>query len=299
MDYSQKPLFRHGISAAAKLFFFFVASVCLLAIDSRVRLLEPLRQVVSTALYPIQRALLLPRDAAYSVSDYFGAQNHLLKQNETLRRAAVAQTQRESTLKQVEAENAQLRRLLELRSTTTQSWQPAEILYEMREAKSHRVVIDKGSIQNIAQGMPVMDEVGVIGQVVRVFPLSSEVNLITDRNQAVPVQFARNKLRAVAYGGIEGDLLEIRFMAANADVQVGDELYTSGIDGVYPAGLPVAKVMKVDKDTAEGFAKIICQPLAGLNRHKHVVVMASKIELPAPPPTPVLDPQKTKKRGAK
>jgi rod shape-determining protein MreC len=109
---------------------------------------------------------------------------------------------------------------------------------------------------------------------------------------------ARNGLRAVAYGGVEGGMLEIKFMAGNADIKEGDELYTSGIDGVYPPNLPVAKVVQIDRSTALGFARIVCQPLAGVTRNRHVAVITSKQSIPPPIEVPVLDDKKRGKRKA-
>jgi rod shape-determining protein MreC len=117
-----------------------------------------------------------------------------------------------------------------------------------------------------------------------------------DKDQATPVQVARNGLRGIAYGGVEGGMLEIKFMAGNADIKEGDELYTSGIDGVYPPNLPVAKVLRIDRATALGFAKIICQPIAGVTRNRHVSIITSKLVIPPPIEAPTVDDKKRGKR---
>jgi rod shape-determining protein MreC len=135
-----------------------------------------------------------------------------------------------------------------------------------------------------------------LGQVVRVFPLTSEVNLIVDKDQATPVQIARNGLRAVAYGGVEGGMLEIKFMAGNADIKEGDELYTSGIDGIYPPNLAVAKVIRIERSTSIGFARIVCQPMAGVTRNRHVALITSKQIIPAPIDALSSDEKKRSKR---
>ena len=120
-----------------------------------------------------------------------------------------------------------------------------------------------------------IDESGVLGQVTRVYPLVSEVTLVIDREQAIPVLNVRTGARSVAYGdpSAHGALLELRFMAGNADVQIGDLLTTSGVDGVYPPGLPVAKVEKVERRADSGFARILCAPQALVDGARHVMVL--------------------------
>ena len=151
----------------------------------------------------------------------------------------------------------------------------AEILYAARDPFSRRVVIDKGCQAGIAAGQAVIDDLGVIGQVTRVFPLMAEVTLLTDKDQAIPVQVQRNGLRAVAAGAGAGSI-ELRFLAANAEVQVGDILVTSGLDGLYLPGLPVARVAQIDRDNSYAFARIRCEPIAGVERHGQVLVLGSR-----------------------
>ena len=146
------------------------------------------------------------------------------------------------------------------------------------------MVVDKGLAQGIAAGSPVISEAGVIGQVTRVYPLSSEVTLLTDKDAAVPVLNARTQARSAAYGLATGDALELRFMAGNADVQVGDLLQTSGVDGVYPPGLPVAKVITIDRKVDSGFAKIVLAPAAPTGGVRHVLVLEPMgLQLPPHP----------------
>jgi rod shape-determining protein MreC len=126
-------------------------------------------------------------------------------------------------------------------------------------------------------------EAGIVGQVTRVHPLLSEVTLITDRDQATPVQVVRNGLRAVAFGGGASGMLELRFMAAIAEIQEGDRLVTSGIDGTYPAGLPVANVVKIERDPEQGFAHVVCKPIAGVDRGRHLLVLSDDAARPPRP----------------
>jgi rod shape-determining protein MreC len=253
-----------------------------------------MRQTIAIALYPLEQAMLMPRAALDYLSQWVEDQGDLAARNQALEKnasaAAVLAQQFQGTL----AENTQLRALLALRQREGIVTLAADILYETREPITLKVVIDRGSYHSVTTGMPVVDAKGLLGQVVRVFSLTSEVNLIADKDQATPVQVARNGIRAVAYGGMPGGMLELRYMAGNADIKEGDELYTSGIDGVYPPNLAVAKVISVDRATALGFAKIICQPVAGVTSNRHVAIITSKVNIP--PPIEVLNAD-DKKRG--
>jgi rod shape-determining protein MreC len=136
----------------------------------------------------------------------------------------------------------------------------------------------------------------VLGQVTRVFPMQSEATLITDKNQAVPVKLVRNGLRSVLFGA-SGGQLELRFLAANADVQPGDLLVTSGLDGIYQPGLPVAKVVRVDRDAAYSFARILCEPVAGVERHGQVLILGARE--PLPPQIEETEPRDKPSKGRK
>jgi rod shape-determining protein MreC len=145
-------------------------------------------------------------------------------------------------------------------------------------------VLDRGARSGVKPGLPVIDNAGVVGQVTRVFPFTSEVTLLTDKEQAIPVQVLRSGLRSVAYGRGHSGLLDLRFVAPNADIQVGDVLVTSGLDGMYPAGLAVAKVIQVENVAAGSFGRVICQPLAGIDRHRQLLIVMSDQAPVARPP---------------
>jgi rod shape-determining protein MreC len=176
-------------------------------------------------------------------------------------------------------ENTRLRALLDMRSRVQVNAQVAEVIYAVRDPFSRRVVVDKGLTQGIAPGSPVVDDVGVIGQVTRVYPLNAEVTLLSDKDQALPVQIARTGVRAVMFGAGSG-MLELRYLATDVDLREGDRIVTSGLDGVFAPGLPVARVKSVDRDGSGGFVRILCVPLAGIEAHSTVLIMA--------PGTPVI-----------
>ncbi len=150
----------------------------------------------------------------------------------------------------------------------------AELLYEAGDPYSRKIFINRGARQGVVAGAPVLNEVGVLGQVTEVYPLSAVVTLLTDRDAAIPVLNSRTQQRGAAFGGVDGGTaLELRFMAGNADVQVGDALTTSGVDGVYPPGLPVARVVQVDRRSDAGFARIVLAPAAMMDNLRHMLVL--------------------------
>jgi len=184
---------------------------------------------------------------------------------------------------QLTAENTHLRALLELGSRASTQTTPVEVQYDTRDPFTQKVVIGKGSQQGIQDGAPVVNEDGVIGQVTRVFPLQSEVTLLSDKDQAVPVQIVRTGLRSVIYGTPKGDTLDLRFVPISADVQTGDELVTSGLDGIYPPGLPVAKVVRVDKQADTAFARVVCLPIAPVRGARQLLVLHYEVNQPPNP----------------
>jgi rod shape-determining protein MreC len=283
MDYQPPPFFSRGPAPLVRLTFFASLAVLLMVLDARFRYVEPLRQVISLAAYPLQRAATLPVELFGAVSDYFTTQVGLKRENDALKTREARAAGDLLTLDALRAENAQLRRLLEARERLPRKSTLAEILYAARDPFSRKIVIDKGSQEGIQAGQAVIDEVGVIGQVTRVFPLLSEVTLITDKDQRIPVQVVRNGLRAVLYGGAEGGMLDLSYMAANADIQAQDLLVTSGIDGTYPAGLPVASVSRIERDAAYAFARITCVPTAGVESNRQVLVLSLEASPPPPP----------------
>jgi rod shape-determining protein MreC len=229
-------------------------------------------------------AALMPRDALANMGTYFSSINALQKEVRDLKSQQVAMAQAMQQAQLQMAENAQLRRLMDAREHLPVRSMMSEILYDARDPSTRRVVLDRGTRNGVKLGLPVIDNAGVVGQVTRVFPFTSEVTLLTDKEQAIPVQVLRNGLRSVAYGRGQSGLLDLRFVAPNADIQVGDVLVTSGLDGVYPAGLAVAKVIQVENVAQGAFGRVICQPLAGIDRHRQLLIVMSDQPLPPRPP---------------
>ena len=282
VGHAPPPFFKRGPAPLVRLAFFVSLSLILLIADLRFHTLELARMAVATVAWPLQRATWMPIDAATDFGAYLALQSTLLKENEELRRRQLGTANLLLRQRHLEQENKRLRVLLDMRARLPVEGRIAEILYAARDPFSRRVIIDKGIQHGISAGQAVVDDIGVIGQVTRVFPLAAEVLLLTDKDQAIPVEVQRNGLRAVLAGAGAG-MMELRFLAANAEVQIGDILVTSGLDGVYLPGLPVAKVVKTDRDSAYSFARITCAPLAGVERHGLALVLGSRTALPPQP----------------
>ncbi|MBV6410309.1 MAG: rod shape-determining protein MreC [Burkholderiales bacterium] len=275
------PFFKRGPAPLARLAFFVILSLALLVLDLKYRYLDLGRQAVAVVLYPLQRAAYTPVDLYEQLGGYFTSLAVLQRENVHLKRKELESANWLMRQQHLELENQRLRELLDMKVRQPVSGTLAEILYAARDPFSRRIIVDKGSQDGIAPGQAVVDEVGVLGQVTRVFPLQSEVTLVTDKNQAVPVKIVRNGLRTVLFGA-SGGQLELRFLAANADVQTGDLLVTSGLDGVYLPGLPVAKVARVDRDAAYSFARILCEPVGGVEKHGQVLILGVRDSAPLP-----------------
>ncbi len=293
LDQEPPPFFRQGTSAFSKLIVFSAAALFLMVADTRFHMLQPARVVLQAVLFPMQwlaqQPGLLAAEAALFIDKVRSADAVHSGLLEQLRE----QSARAYQVEQLALENRRLRELLELRPTLSVFGKAAQVVYDAADPFARKVVIDQGQAQGVKLGSPVIDEKGVLGQVTQVFLLSSEVTLITDRDHATPVLNVRTGARGVVYGDTSShaDAMELRFMAANADVAEGDLLTTSGVDGVYPAGLPVARVEKVDRQVNAVFAQIYCVPVALVSGAGHVLVLDAVADgVPPRPDIPVAPP---------
>jgi len=283
VEHSPPPFFVRGPAPLVRLAFFASLSLTLLVLDARFRYAESLRSVFVLAAYPLQQVARLPVAAAEGISSYFASQSQLHAENESLRARLLAAAQGAQRYEAAAAEVSQLRRVIGAAERIERKSMPAEILYSGRDPFARKVILDRGAQHGVRPGSPVVDEIGVIGQLTRAHAFVSEVTLLTDKDQAIPVQVVRNGLRAIAFGGGSSGLLELRYMAANADIENGDHLVTSGIDGTYPPGLPVASVVRVERDASYTFARVLAQPSAGVERGHYTLVLSSEVRLPPYP----------------
>lgn len=277
------PIFRQGPTPLVRLLLFVSVCLVMLVADLRFRYLEVVRQALSVATWPLQMAAAAPADFVRKATVYFATLVDVQQENAALRQSQVDAAQRLLRFEQLEAENERLRALLDMAAALSVRSVAAEILYDAPDPFARKVILNRGSQQGVEAGMAVVNEQGMIGQVTRVYPVQSEVTLLTDKDQNVPVQVARNGLRGVLAGAGQGRL-ELRFTLSGADVRVGDRLVTSGLDGIFLPGLPVADVVSVDRDT-QTFAVIVCEPVAGVERTTQVLVLG-RAEPPPPRPEP-------------
>lgn len=301
LDRDPPPFFRQGPSALSKLAVCSALALLLMVADARFKVLQPARIALAGALYPLQWLAIQPVQWADRAGNYVSTIATAETAQEESRRKLSMQSLRANQVEELELENQRLRKLLDLSQRITTGLRAAQVLYDAADPYTRKVIIDKGLLQRVQVGSPVLDETGVIGQVTRVYPLVSEVTLITDRDHAIPVLNVRTGARGVAFGenSTRADALELRYMASNADVAVGDLLTSSGVDGVYPPGLPVARVEKVERKVDAVFARIYCVPLGLVSGATHVVVLdpvGSQIpERPEPAsasqPTPAAKPK--------
>jgi rod shape-determining protein MreC len=272
--------FDRGPSPLVRLTFFAVLSVLLMFIDVRYRYLESTRSALSVMVSPVQAVATLPARLWNQGGDYFSLQATLKNQNQTLQQQHLADAAQLLKLQALQAESEQLRKLNALPLRALQTSQLAEVIYSERDLFKRKIIISKGARDQIAAGQVVIDDSGVVGQITRVFPFLSEVTLITEKDHVVPVQVLRNGLRTIVFGAGDTSQLSVRFMPISADVQNDDVLVTSGIDGTYPVGIPVAKIVKIERDAAYPFARITCLPLAGVDKNHQLIVLSSLAKLP-------------------
>jgi rod shape-determining protein MreC len=275
--------FNRGPSPVARLVFFCALSVLLLFVDARYQYLESTRKVIAVMIYPFQRLTSLPGEVVGRISVYFETQDQLLQSNAQLRQQHDLDAAQLAQASAILAENAQLRTLQELEQKVDYPMQMAEIVYVERDIFKRKLFVDKGTQANVVSGQVVVDDTGVVGQVTRVYPWLSEVTLVTDKDHAVPIQVLRNGLRAVVFGSGDISEMSLRYMPVSADLVEGDVLVTSGIDGTYPPNLPVAKIIKIERDPAYPFSRIICAPLAGVDRHRALLIVSGLPKLPERP----------------
>jgi rod shape-determining protein MreC len=297
MEHSPPPFFRRGPAPLVRLVFFASLSIALLVLDARFKYAETLRGFIALAAYPLQQIATAPGQLATRISGFFASQATLQRENAQLRAKVVASSQDAQRYEAAAAELAQLRRLIGAQERLEYKSTPVEVLYSGRDPFSRKLLVDKGASDGIVAGQPVIDESGVVGQVTRVHPRVAEVTLLTDKDQAIPVQVMRNGLRAVAFGLGSPGALELRFMAANAEIQNGDKLVTSGIDGTYPPGLPVATVVRIERDAVAAFARIVCQPAGGDEKNRYLLALSTESKLPDYPADAVQPEPKVKGKG--
>jgi rod shape-determining protein MreC len=288
------PFFHRGPSPLARLAVFALLSLALLFADTRYRYLENIRRGAAIVLYPLQRIVQMPGEAFAYVGTYFSSQRTLADDNAALKAQLLSQAPQVQGYPLVEQENTRLRGLMKLEAHVPVAATAAEVLYSSRDPFTQKLFVDKGENAGVQAGRAVIDSVGVIGQVTRVFPYMAEVTLVTDKDHAVPVKVERSGVRTVMYGAGAARPPELRYLSPSVAIEPGDLLVTSGIDGTYPPGLAVAAVVSVERETGQSFAHVTCKPLAGIDDSAQVLILGSSASVP-PRPEEAADPAAPRK----
>jgi rod shape-determining protein MreC len=274
-DQQQAPaFFARGPSPLARLTFFTALSLALMATDSRLQYLANVRENLMTMLHPLQVIANAPLELYQNTDEYFSTHHYLLAENSRLKKQALTQDIALQRLHLLYLENTNLRSMLDAKQSLTETSTLAEIIHVGRDSFTKKIIVNRGKNHNIVTGAAAVDAKGVIGQVTRTYPASSEITLITDKSLAIPVQIERNGLRAIAFGRGRDNTLNLPYLPANVDIKRGDKLVTSGIDGVYPAGLAVATVIEMRTTQDSPFAHIICAPTGGVESDRQVLLVS-------------------------
>ncbi len=250
-----------------------VASLLLYFLDTRLDYFKPVRMTLSTVVYPVQKLASMPDDFTTWFADFFQGHRQLREKIMKLEAQNLTNSVRMQKMQALESENMRLRELLGSSFRLQERVQVAELLSVDLDPFYQHVIIDKGETFGVYEGQPVLDSLGVMGQVAEVSQFSSRVVLLTDPSHSIPVQIVRNGLRAVVTGRGLGENLQMEFLPHNADVRVGDLLVTSGLGGRFPVGYPVGKVISVNFPQGKSFAEITVTPAARLATSREVMLV--------------------------
>jgi rod shape-determining protein MreC len=274
MEYQQSPnFFVRGPSPFTRLIGFATLSLLLIASDARFDYLSQVRTSAVSLLNPFQWLANRPVILYNDISDLWASHDQLQKEIKRLNLQALLQGAAIQQLKTLELENTHLRNLLDAQSMSARPTKMAEIVHLGLDSYSHKLIINAGRDKRVQTGQAVVDVDGVLGQVTKLYEHTSEVTLLIDQDLSIPVQVERNGLRAIAFGSGRESSINLPYLPANVDIKVGDRLVTSGIDGVYPAGLGVATVKRVHTSTGSPFAAISAVPIAAVHNFRQVLLL--------------------------
>ena len=268
-----QSLFIRGPSVTFRMVVLVVASIALMTVDHRWHSLEFVRGALSSVIYPLQYTIDLPIRLFYWTDERLSSQQILLEKNREFEVRHLENRVQLQKLDIIEKENDRLRELLGATPKTTERLLISEIINVDLDPYKQLILLNKGSNSDVYQGQPIIDALGVMGQVIHVGPMSSTAMLITDASHAIPIQINRTGLRAIAYGSGKIDQLNLRYLTHNVDIKVGDLLITSGLGETFPANFPVAIISKVERPAGEPFAHIEARPHAQLDKSREVLLV--------------------------
>lgn len=265
-------MFARRLGPTTRLFIWLLVGVSCVVADARYHALDGLRSGFSLLLQPMREAMRVPNDVVSELGGFFVRHRLLQQERDNLLAERVQLAVSVNSAQELIRENAELRALLRLQSRPGQKTVHAALLYKGHDWFAQRITLDEGASAGLRGGLPVVDASGLVGQVSRVYPTSSEVTLVSSPQQLTPVFVERTGQRGLAAGSGQGRL-ELRYMPSQTDIRPGDRLLTSGIDRVYPPGIPVAQVTRVSRSQSSPYLRVECTPLAGLDRSRAVLVL--------------------------
>jgi len=265
-------MFARRLGPTTRLFIWLLVGVSCVVADARYHALDGLRSGFSLLLQPMREAMRVPNDVVSELGGFFVRHRLLQQERDNLLAERVRLAVSVNSAQELIRENAELRALLRLQSRPGQKTVHAALLYKGHDWFAQRITLDEGASAGLRGGLPVVDASGLVGQVSRVYPTSSEVTLVSSPQQLTPVFVERTGQRGLAAGSGQG-WLELRYMPSQTDIRPGDRLLTSGIDRVYPPGIPVAQVTRVSRSQSSPYLRVECTPLAGLDRSRAVLVL--------------------------
>lgn len=286
-------MFTRRLGPAGRLFIWLLVGVACVVADARYHALEGLRSGFSVLTQPLRVAMRAPNDVASELSGFFVRHRQLQQQRDALLAERAQQSLSVNAARELARENAELRALLQFQTRPGQQVVHAAMLYMGYDWFAQHITLDQGAGSGLRGGLPVVDALGLMGQVSRVYPGSSEVTLVSSPQQLTPVFVERTGQRGLVAGTGQGRL-ELRYMPAQTDIRPGDRLLTSGIDRVYPAGIPVARVTRVSRSQSSPYLRVECVPLAGLEHSRAVLVLIARPQIIQPP---ISKPAVSKPRG--
>ena len=270
---STREFFQRGPSPLVRLAFFCAFSLALIVLDSRYHSVGFIRATLNILIYPAEQVAHLPVYLFEQSAEFFSSQSELRASNERLNHQLIVFSERAAQSASLEKDLNELRKLNDLPARASLPSILAEVIHGGRNPFTAKLVLDRGSQAGLIEGQPVMDTEGLVGQITHVSPVSAEVTLVTEQNQQIPVRILRNGLRTLSEGDGSSGTLSLPFLPEGADIQTGDQIVTSGIDGTYPEGLPVAVVAHIERSSSRVFARVTCTPVGGVGRGHYVLVL--------------------------
>ncbi|KKC99964.1 MULTISPECIES: rod shape-determining protein MreC [Photobacterium] len=268
-----KPIFGRGPSLQLRLFLAMLLSAGLMLADSRLDAFAQVRYVLNSAVAPLQYAANLPREILDGLFSQLSSHQRLLAENKALKRDLLVLQSDVLLLDQLQQENQRLRELLGSPFVRDERKMVAEVMAVDSDPYSHQVMIDKGRVDGVYEGQPVINDKGIVGQISYVGAHNSRVLLLIDPTHAIPVQVVRNDIRVIASGSGEQDQIQLEHVPSSTDIKVGDLLVTSGLGGRYPEGYPVGRVTEFSFDNKRPFAQIKALPTVQFDRLRYLLLV--------------------------